>query len=114
MKEFCFSGWYKVEVYDTSPSKMVMRLIVRDTESYDIELTLKELKIKSNMGRNWDWDVDLDWIPKYMLRPNKWGIEIFNTNREFTMLLWALVADKEKLKRLKGHKPNTTYTIGLI
>jgi len=109
MKTINFSGSYIIHFIDSDPKVMVMRLEVGDAREFIITLTLDSLTIsivKTYYFNNYleSHGIDLYWIPKYMLRPNKWGKEIFNTNPEFILKLWTLVADKKQLYKLKNVK----------
>lgn len=110
MKEMNMSGWYKAKFINQSEEQIDMEFHVTEDRIYFITLTLKELKIRMKCGYISrlieGFGENFAWIPKYMLRPNKIGKEIFDTNPQFILKLWSLVADKEKLKSLKNvNKP---------
>lgn len=115
MKVMNMSGWYKAIFVNQSEEQIDMEFHVTEDRIYFVTLTLKELKIRMKKGYISEflkgWGEDFHWIPKYMLRPNKIGKEIFNTNPQFILKLWALVADKQKLKSLKNVKKPLVVTV---
>lgn len=111
-----FSGWYKVTFHLKTKIKMVMDLDVLDRDIYHIEIELSQplddpknfllnleiTQTKDFLGTTFGTQRDYRWIPKYMLRPTKWGKEIFSANPDFIKKLWGLVATPSKLNILKN------------
>ncbi len=113
-KRISFSGSYTVKFKNIVPTafeagsalQVEMELTVIPGDVYEIHLDLKQLTIRHTRrflsgGSYGNWPQDYHWIPKYMIRPTRWGKAIFELNPEFIKKLWGLVADDKRMKSMK-------------
>jgi len=111
------SGYYTVDFIAITPTLVTMIIKVVPHRKYLVRITTTDLKIRmdksTSSSSKWGLTENFQWIPKYMLRPNKFGKELFNANPQFILKLWELVADKERMKALKGISGNLVVKIPL-
>lgn len=113
-KRISFSGMYTVQFKQITPSageagkttqvQMELRTIHGDV--YEITLGLKQLQIRHlrrSLARSayGSFPEDYHWIPKYMIKPTRWGKALFELNPAFITKLWSLVADNKRMTQLK-------------
>lgn len=108
------SGWYSVEIKKafSDPNGQFLVEMVLDIldgkDIYEIKIDSNTLEIHKTKGLCTigsglfaGQPDDFRWIPKYLLRPNKIGKELFKIDPLIIAKLWGLVANKQRMRQLK-------------